>query len=527
VILKAYRAWGIDCVERFRGMFAFALWDGRRREMWLVRDRVGIKPLYYTVHQGRLLFASEIKALLQDASLPRAVDEEALFHYLSFLTTPAPMTLFEGIRKLPAGCRMRIGAEGEMRVERYWDALKARQDIGHVPSGEYPRMVLDKLRESVQLRKVSDVKVGVFLSGGVDSSTNAALFSEGEEGPVHTFSIGYDDEYGSYPSELPYARQMAQSVGASHHERILGVGDLLDFMPRMVALQDEPIADPVCMPVFYVSELARQHGVTVCQVGEGADELFYGYPQWLARYRLQRWAFSAHLADIGRRLMASAGRIRGRPYEWLRRAAAGQPLFWGGAEAFMDVGKRAILSPRMRQQFADLTSWDALAPIRRRFLDQARPSAHLDWMTYLDLNLRLPELLLMRVDKMSMATGLEARVPFLDHEFVSLAMSLPASERMRGGVPKGLLKEAVRGLVPDSLIDRRKQGFGVPVHEWFLGALGDEVMRVLEDFCRETDLLDIREIRRLQGQGGGVSLWPLYNLAMWWREYIAVDPAAA
>jgi len=521
VILKAYRAWGIDCVHRFRGMFAFALWDGARREMWLVRDRVGIKPLYFTENQGRLLFASEIKALLQDASLPRAVDEEALFHYLSFLTTPAPKTLFAGIQKLPAGCRMHIGADGRTRIERYWDALQSRRDLSNVPASQRPGLVLEKLREAVRLRKVSDVNVGVFLSGGVDSSTNAALFSEGEQGPVHSFSIGYDADYDSYPSELPFARQMAEQVGAQHHERILGPQDLLDFMPRMVALQDEPIADPVCVPVYYVSELARQHGVTVCQVGEGADELFFGYPQWLERLRMQKLLFSPQMASAGRWAMARMGRDRGRPYEWLRRAATGQPLFWGGAEAFMDTGKRAVLSPRLRRKFADLTSWDALAPIRQRFLENESPSAHLDWMTYLDLNLRLPELLLMRVDKMSMAASLEARVPFLDHEFVSLAMSLPAADRMRGGVPKGLLKEAVRGLVPDALIDRRKQGFGVPVHEWFFGALGEQVMQELEGFCSATDLLDIHEIRRLHAQGAGVSLWPLYNLAVWWRTYIA------
>jgi asparagine synthase (glutamine-hydrolysing) len=222
--------------------------------------------------------------------------------------------------------------------------------------------------------------------------------------------------------------------------------------------------------------------------------------------------------------MQRMGRDRGRPYEWLRRAASGQPLFWGGAEAFMDHGKRAVLSPRLRKKFASITSWDALSPIRRRFLDHADPNDHLNWMTYLDLNLRLPELLLMRVDKMTMASSLEARVPFLDHEFVSLALGLPAADRMRGGVPKGLLKQAVRGIIPDSLIDRRKQGFGVPVHEWFFGRLGETIERELEHFCAETDLLDIKEIQRLHAQGAGVSLWPLYNLALWWRTFIGDEP---
>lgn len=523
VILKAYRVWGIDCIHRFRGMFAFALWDGGARALWLVRDRLGVKPLYYTEHAGRLLFASEIKALLQDPTLPRAVDEEALFHYLSFLTTPAPMTLFSSIRKLPAGCRMRIDARGIHDAERYWDAMTAAASVDYIAPEERSDAVLHTLRDAVRLRKLSDVNVGVFLSGGVDSSTNAALFSEGDAEPVRTFSIGYDAEYDSYPSELPFARQMAEAVGASHHEKLLSVDDLIRFVPEMAYQQDEPIADPVCIPLYYVSKLARDYGVTVCQVGEGADELFFGYQQWHDRLKMQRALNWPPLAASGKWFMERMGRTHGRPYEWLRRAAIGQPLFWGGAEAFSESGKQRLLSQRLRAQFADHTSWEALYPIRERFLATADSNDHLNWMSYLDLNLRLPELLLMRVDKMSMATGLEARVPFLDHEFVSLVLSLSPADRMRGGVPKGLLKSAVRGLVPDALIDRKKQGFGVPVHEWFFGALGEQVNRELESFCNETGLLDIVEIRRLAGLGAGVSLWPVYNLALWWRAFFVGD----
>jgi asparagine synthase (glutamine-hydrolysing) len=262
-------------------------------------------------------------------------------------------------------------------------------------------------------------------------------------------------------------------------------------------------------------------------VGEGADELFYGYPQWHDRLKMQRALNWPPLAAGGRWLMERMGRTGGRPYEWLCRAASAQPLFWGGAEAFTEAGKRRVLSPRLRARFAGHTSWEALDPIRRRFLASADSNDHLGWMSYLDLNLRLPELLLMRVDKMSMATSLEARVPFLDHEFVALVLSLKPAHRMSGGVPKGLLKTAVRGLVPDALIDRNKQGFGVPVHEWFFGALGEQVSRELEDFCDATGLLDIVEIRRLAGLGAGVSLWPLYNLALWWRTYFAGDQGRA
>ena len=289
VILHAFETWGIEGLAKFRGMFAIALWDTRRRELWLIRDRIGVKPLYYSLHHGRLTFASEIKALLEDPEQPRALHEESLFHYLSFLTTPAPQTLFDGIKKLPGGTWLLVRADGTMEERRYWDVWDHTTPlIGH-SDADLAAMVLAKLRESVALRKVSDVPVGVFLSGGIDSSTNAALFSQGEARPVRTFTIGYDAEYPSYRNELSHARFMAGQVGADHHERLLSLEDLIEFLPRMVALQDEPIADPVCVPVYYVSELARRHGVIVCQVGEGADELFWGYPGWKTFRRLELW----------------------------------------------------------------------------------------------------------------------------------------------------------------------------------------------------------------------------------------------
>ena len=527
VIVHAFEQWGIDCLERFRGMFAFALWDGRSRELWLVRDRIGVKPLYFSVHHGRITFASEIKALLADPQQHRAVNEQALYHYLSFLTTPAPDTMFEGIHKLAGGSWLRVSEDGQIREQRYWDAWDHVEPLDRLSEDEVAERLRAELRTAVNLRKVSDVPVGVFLSGGIDSSTNARLFSDGEGSPVKTFSIGYDGEYKSYQNELHYARQVAQFVGAEHHERKLTQHDLLDFLPRMVQLQDEPIGDPVCVPVYYVSELARRNGVIVAQVGEGADELFWGYPTWKMKLRLQHAddvpvpkAFK-RLALAGLRL---AGKDQGHPYEALRRSVNGQPVFWGGVDAFTNTQKQALLSPRLRRRFAGVTSWDALAPIWTRFQEKAWEPSHLHWMSYLDLNLRLPELLLMRVDKMSMGVSLEGRVPFLDHKFVELALGIPTALKTKNGELKYILKKAVRGLIPDEVIDRKKQGFGVPVHEWCLGALGDRVKSELSRFCRETDFIDRRAVTRLAEQKQGPQLWYLLNLALWWKHFIAEEP---
>ena len=493
VILHAFETWGIDCVAKFRGMFAIALWDTRRQELWLIRDRIGVKPLYYSLHHGRLTFASEIKALLEDPEQPRSLHEDSLFHYLSFLTTPAPQTLFEGIRKLPGGTWLRVRADGTMEERRYWDVWDHTSPLVGQSDAAIAARVLAQLRESVALRKVSDVPVGVFLSGGVDSSTNAALFSQGEAQPVRTFTIGYDGEYPSYRNELSHARFMAEQVGADHHERLLSLDDLIAFLPRMVALQDEPIADPVCVPVYYVSQLARRHGVIVCQVGEGADELFWGYPGWKTFRRLEQWnqwPVPSRLKQLGLQGLQWIGQGETFHYERLRRGLQKQPVFWGGAEAFPEALKQRLLSPRLRRKFQGRTSWEAIRPIHERFKSHAWEQGPLQWMSYLDLNFRLPELLLMRVDKMSMGASLEARVPFLDHEFVQLAMSIPEAAKTRGGVVKTLLKQAVRGVIPDAIIDRPKQGFGVPVHEWMQDRLGTLMQETLMDFCDRTDILE-------------------------------------
>lgn len=533
VILYAYKQWGIDCIHRFRGMFAFALWDAGAQTLWLVRDRIGIKPLYYAQHNGRLAFASEIKALLADPALPRAVDEDALFHYLSFLTTPAPQTLFQGVRKLPGGSLLCVGPDGAIDERRWWDPLDEVGPEDTADEDAVARRVLAELREAVALRKVADVPVGVFLSGGIDSSANAALFSEGEDRPVKTFSIGYDRDYGTYTNELDYARQVAEQIGAEHHELRLTRDHLTRILPRMIALQDEPIADPVCVPLYYVSRLAREAGVVVCQVGEGADELFWGYPNWKRALDLQhlsdRLPVPGPLKALGLRLLKALGKDASQPYDWLWRSRHGWPIFWGGAEAFTQAEKMRLLSPRLRRTFKGRSSWEAIGPIRDRWEAKLRASGAersvLGWMTYLDLNLRLPELLLMRVDKMSMGVSLEARVPFLDHRFVGYGLSLPEPLKTKGGVLKHILKKAVRGLIPDAIIDRRKQGFGVPVHEWLVEGLGSEVRETIDRFLDATDLLDKDAVRQvLDDPRGRVHTWYILNLALWWQHYI--EPAA-
>ena len=528
VLLHAFEEWGINCIEKFRGMFAFAIWDDIKKELWIARDRIGIKPVYYTVNNGRFIFASEIKAILVDPQIKREVNVEGLYHFLSFLTVPAPETMFKNIYKLTSGCYLKVTNSGDIKTIRYWDVLDNVSPITNLSEDEIAEMVLEELRTSVKYRKVSDVPVGIFLSGGIDSSTNAALFSEGENERVKTFTIGYEGDNKSYANEFNYAQLMADKIGADHHTKILNLDDFIHFLKTLIFHQDEPIADFVCFPVYAVSKLARDNGVIVCQVGEGSDELFMGYPSWRVMAKLDdlnsKFKLGA-LKKLGLGALKLAGKKEKSYYEWLKRGANNQPIFWGGIEAYFDAGKKELFADNLKKQFKSYTSFEAIKPIYDRFIDKSWEQTPLAWMSYLDLNFRLPELLLMRVDKMSMAVSLEARVPFLDHKFVELAMSIPQSLRAKNYDLKSILKKAVRGLIPDELIGRKKQGFGVPIYEWFSQELGSFAEEKLMSFAKKTEYFDLNYLKNLieitgKHKHNANNVWYLLNFALWHEEWI-------
>lgn len=525
MIIHAYEEWGMECLQKFRGMFAIALWDGRKRKFYLIRDRIGIKPLYYVIEDGVLTFASEIKAILKVRKKKADINEKALYDYLSFLTTPCDETLFENIYKLRPATYLCFDENGKMSKEKYWDVWDhTHPELYKADDNTISEALISELRTAVNFRKEADVPVGVFLSGGIDSSTNAALFSENNPNKVKTFCIGYDQDYESYQNENHYAKQMAEYCGAEYYERLLTQDDLFDFVPEMVRLQDEPIADPVCVPVYYVSKLARDNGIVVAQVGEGSDELFWGYQGWKTMLKLEKandLPVPLMLKKAGLKMLNNSGRGSQAYTEFLRRATLKQPVFWSGAEAFYEYDKKHMISDDYRKRLNGYTSFEAIRPTYDAFKEKAWEKSHLNWMTYTDLNHRLPELLLMRVDKMSMGVSLECRVPFLDHKFVELAMSIPEKKKTERNISKTVLKKAVRGIIPDELIDRKKQGFGVPVYDWFIGRLGTEMRKEIIYFAEQTGLLNIPYIEKmLQNQNYASQVWYLYNLAMWWKEYI-------
>ena len=523
IIVHLYEEYGVNCVQHMRGMFAFALWDQSKRRLFLARDRIGIKPLYYAYTPDAFLFASEIKCLLTHPQLKRAVNDEALYHYLTFLTTPAPQTLFKGVFKLPSGHRAIIDSDSHIHVEEYWDVFSGSQDDSSYSDADQAERVVSSLRESVRLRMVSDVPFGALLSGGMDSSTNVSLMAAEMDRPVQTFSIGYEGDNVSDYNEINYARQVADKFGTEHHEVLIGRDDLIRFLPDLIYHQDEPIADPVCVPIYYICKLAKDNGTSVVQVGEGADELFAGYWHWKAVLRLSQgpWQAFGALPKWARHLTlkAASPMINDLRMEYLRRGTAGEELFWGGAIAFGEDSKRNILTDEFLSRVGGLSSHEVVKKYKRNFDERCPNPDYLKWMSYLDLHMRLPELLLMRVDKMSMATSVEARVPFLDHEFVELVMSISQSQKIPGLRTKHLLKQAVQGLIPDNIIHREKQGFRVPISQWFSDTLGLIAKQKLHDFCQRTDYFRWSTVSKLVHKQDEL-VWYLLNFVLWHELWI-------
>jgi len=552
-IIHLYEERGLDFVDELEGDFAIALWDESAKRLVLARDRVGVKPLYYTLTGGRLIFASEIKAILEHPSVSRGVDQEALYHYLTFLTTPAPQTLFAGIQKLPAGCMLTCDARGEVKITRYWDAISPPLDPLLVKDEQAIAEELRRLlKESIAKRMMSDVPFGVFLSGGIDSTANVALMAELMDRPVRTFTVGFKDDP-AY-NEIDEARYVAREFGTEHHEVLISQQDLLDFLPDLVFHQDEPLADPVCVPLYYVSKLARETGTKVVQVGEGSDELFFGYEHYGYYLKLHdyAWRYLEKLPGPARKLIATTGgailsagktrlplRLRTPARDLLRRFADGEEMFWGGAVFFDETYKRQLFTPSARRRLTngharDLSSYPIVRTNLDRLLD-AKPDADvLERMIYQELKLRLPELLLMRVDKMTMAASVEARVPFLDHKLVEFAMAIPRKTKYRNRESKHILKRALEGVVPESVLQRKKKGFGAPMKEWMLDRLGSFVEDTLfNSKMRRLELFDYEFVRHLLDEhrsaraNYGFFLWTLLNLNLWYDHWIEGSASGA
>ncbi|HEY3135365.1 MAG TPA: asparagine synthase (glutamine-hydrolyzing) [Blastocatellia bacterium] len=523
-IVHAYEEYGCDVPKRLRGMFAFALWDSKEERLLLARDRVGKKPLLYSVSNSKLIFASEFQSILQHPDVSREVDHTALSQYLSFMCVPAPLTAFRDVRKLEPGHTL-IWQNGDVKTEQYWSLdFSNKIDIDEQQACE---RVVELLRDAVRVRLMSDVPLGAFLSGGIDSSAIVALMSELSAGQVKTFSIGFEEQDFS---EIDHARRIADRFGTEHHEFVVKP-DALEVLPSLVRHYGEPYADSSAIPTYYLSKLTRQH-VTVALTGDGGDECFGGYERYNAmrigeQYNRLPRMVRDHLVQPAIEAMPQTKTTRSA-YGRVRRllGAIGQPRaerYLKLTCAFNDELKARLCTPEFLGRSARSS---ALAYMQTWFSGNGELDI-VDRLMMADTNNYLPNDLLVKVDIASMAVSLEARAPFLDHHLMEFAASLPASYKLRGMTTKYLLKRALKGLLPEENLSRRKMGFGVPISHWFRrelkGFLSDAILstRALGRGYFETEIIKHLVKEHADGRRDySPQLWTLLMLELWHREFI-------
>jgi asparagine synthase (glutamine-hydrolysing) len=529
-ILHLYAEYGDDCVKHLRGMFAFAIWDRNKRELFIARDRLGVKPLYYVHSQdGSLYFASEIKALLEARAVKPELNFSTFSDYLANHSTSGEETLFAGVKRLLPGHTLRW-RDGEVKIRKYWDvSFEKRTDKGRTDQ-DYIAEWGELFRKSVQLRLMADVPLGMFLSGGIDSSAIAAVMSTLVDEPIKTFSVAFAEREAN---ELEYARLVAQAFKTDHHEVVVSPEQFFNALPNLIWHEDEPLAHPSSVALYFVSRLASEH-VKVVLTGEGSDELMAGY----ARYR--KTILNLALGEHYQRMVPSG--VRGLVRKQLA-GMTGSKLRLKLGRTFLNLAPDiesiyfdnfAVFSRSLQEQLLTSETTDRITAIDpyagvRELLTHTDAQSLLDRLLYADIKTYLHELL-MKQDQMSMAASVESRVPFLDHKLVEFTSSLPERLKLRGGTTKYVLRQSMKGVLPAAILDRPKMGFPVPIGSWFRGAYSSVLDEyVLSSRAAERGIFNTEFVHALveQHQRGEANhserLWSLVNLEMWFRRFIDGD----
>ena len=522
VIVHEWEEHGERCVDWLDGQFGLAVWDTKSRTLLLARDRLGIKPIYYSWDGTRLVFCSEIKGLLASGLVAREVDLQSLYHYVGYEFVPAPATMFRGIHKLPAGHRLTV-RDGQLEVQRYWNVQFAPEDLSE---DECVRTIRQLLAESVEQRLMSDVPLGVFLSGGLDSTAVLSFAREVSTQPLPTFTIGYADK--SF-SEWEHARRAANHFGTDHHEIVI---DPItpEAIEHAVWHLDEPMTDLSAMPFHILARSAREH-VTVCLSGEGGDEVFVGYDRFIAS-KLEQTLYRRVPAFIRRHVVEPVvARLPDQPQKkgainLLKRFIEGAALPAEGGHMRWQYFSSAQQDRRLfTTGFLEKVAADAFAPVRRH----ATAAGDVDRLArecYVDLRLTMPDSVLMKVDKMSMATSLEVRVPFLDHRLVEFAARIPSDVRFPGLRTRAIYRKAMTGVLPSFTLERGKQGYSLPLKTWLRGELRDYMTTLLNGSPLLREHINLSYVNQLIDEhqrhvkNHSHVLWALMNVALWHRRYI-------
>jgi asparagine synthase (glutamine-hydrolysing) len=524
-IVHLYEEDGERCVQRLRGMFVFAIWDQHEHKLFVARDRVGKKPLHYTLVCQTLIFGSEIKALLQHPAVKREVNPNAISDFLSFGYVPDPATAFQNIFRLPPGCALTL-KQGCLQVRTYWDFNYQghRSDIRRRKESDYVEELRELMAESVRIRLESEVPLGAFLSGGIDSTAVVALMARELGRPVKTFSIGFREaDY----DELSYARVAAQHLETQHHEFVV-TPDVCKLVEEVLWHHDEPFADVSSIPMYVVSKMAREH-VSVILSGDGGDELFAGYNRYMVDDRRRGFDYIPGVIRNGLHRLSQCLPQSTYGKNFLRNASLPAPSrYVDNLSYFSEDAKRSLLSAGIRGALGNYNPTDAFT----RLFAVPASTERLDHLLYVDSKTYLPGDILTKVDRMTMAHSVEARVPLLDHKLIEFVQTIPASLKMTGHETKSILKRAVAGLVPNEIITRSKKGFSVPIRNWFNNELRELLYDTLTDKrTRERGLLNpqavqgvLDEHRRCR-RDNALQLWGLLTLELWHRAFIDRRPA--
>ncbi len=513
VIVHLYEEYGTEFVKMLRGMFAIAIWDNSLRRLLLARDLFGIKPLYYAVDDGFLAFGSEIKSLLKIPEVSREVDREAFWNYLTFQYVPEPRTMFEGVKKLPPA-HFLLYEDGKWEITRYDQLDFQPHDL---PLSYFVEGTLDVLRDSVRMHMNSDVPRGAFLSSGVDSSAIVALLKEIEE--VQTFTVGFEGAGGQ--SELEFAKETARLLGTTHRDTVISAKQYWEMLPRLVYHQDEPVADPSAIALYFVAELASQY-VTVVLSGEGADEIFGGYTIYREPLSLKMFdkipsGMRKTLGDFAELLPFG---MKGRGF-LLRGSKPLEERFFGNAYLFSERDKQAFVSINPEQEQIKRST-----DITKIYYDQAQNHDPITKMQLLDLHTWLPGDILMKADKMTMANSLELRVPFLDKEVFQFAAQIPSEYRFLNGTTKNVLREAVRSILPKEVAQRKKLGFPVPLRKWLREDFYEPVRELigsskLDDLFDKEHVLHMLDEHRAGIRDHARKVWAIVIFLLWYEAFVS------
>jgi asparagine synthase (glutamine-hydrolysing) len=531
-ILKMYRKFGLEMISKLNGMFAFALWDNCKSELIIARDKSGKKPLYYTQQAGHFAFSSELKALFELQFVRKELDNKVLYDFLTYDLVPPPNTMFKEIFKFKPGYYMRIGLNGIIEYEPYYTLKKQRLEFE--TESHLADLIFNKFEESVRDRMISDVPVGAFLSGGVDSSAVVAMMRKNTQHSIKTFTIGFEGQ--SNYNEVEYATRVSKMFKTDHHIKMVKPQDLIDFLPSIVDIYDEPQADTTSIPIYFISQMAAQEGIKVVLNGDGPDELFAGYSNY--KRNLKLFPYFSILSNLPPTIIKTINGIaaplnNGHPaFDMLSRLKEGQEFFWPGARSIKESDKKNKLDPGFLGSVCDHTSYkyvETLLDEYSSFLgktERTRVTDIVEWMSFSSFKHADIERFLYRSDRLGMAHSIESRSPFLNIDMVELALSIPSHYKIKNGEAKYILKKAFERILPEEVLYRKKMGFVLPIREWGADTITETIEDGLDSFISNYGIFkkDIikKEVQEFKNGNKNLTntVWTTYFLMQWFKKWL-------